>query len=98
MTISRRTGPGGSESGGEDGTERGAEALASVTYLPGAYPPGAYPPGAYPPGAYLPGAREGDARRAENVTLHAITRRGQSRAEVADLLRRREIDPHVAEA
>lgn len=43
-------------------------------------------------------AHSGDARRAENVTLHAITRRGQSRAEVADLLRRREIDPTVAEA
>ncbi|MEN9620449.1 MAG: hypothetical protein RL499_642 [Actinomycetota bacterium] len=43
-------------------------------------------------------AHHADARRAENVTLHAITRRGQSRAEVADLLRRREIDPIVAEA
>ncbi|MDX2025931.1 regulatory protein RecX [Microcella sp.] len=43
-------------------------------------------------------AQTREVRRAENVTLHAITRRGQSRAEVADLLRRREIDPVVAEA
>lgn len=43
-------------------------------------------------------AQTRDERRAENVTLHAITRRGQSRAEVADLLLRREIDPVVAEA
>lgn len=50
------------------------------------------------PVAYLPGVREADARRAENVTLHALTRRGQSRAEVAELLRRREIDPIIAEA
>lgn len=50
------------------------------------------------PVSYLPGVREAQQQRAENVSLHAITRRGQSRAEVADLLRRREIDPHVAEA
>jgi len=30
--------------------------------------------------------------------MHAITRRGQSRSEVADLLRRREIAPQIAEA
>lgn len=42
-------------------------------------------------------SERGQSRRAENVSLHAITRRGQSRAEVADLLRRREIDPVVAE-
>ncbi len=50
------------------------------------------------PVSYLPGVREAQQQRAENVSLHAITRRGQSRAEVADLLRRREIDPHVAAA
>ena len=42
--------------------------------------------------AFLPGVREADAQRAENVTLHALTRRGLSRGEVIDLLRRREID------
>lgn len=50
------------------------------------------------PVSYLPGVREAGAHRAENVTMHALTRRGQSRAEVADLLRRREVDPLVAEA
>ncbi|WP_169077692.1 regulatory protein RecX [Microcella alkalica] len=48
--------------------------------------------------AFLPGVREADAQRAENVTLHALTRRGLSRGEVVDLLRRREIDPIVAQA
>lgn len=48
--------------------------------------------------AFLPGVREADAQRAENVTLHALTRRGMSRGEVIDLLRRREIDPIVAQA
>lgn len=38
------------------------------------------------------------ARRAENVALHAITRRGQSRAEVADLLARRDLPAEVIEA
>lgn len=50
------------------------------------------------PVVFLPGVREADTRRAENVTLHALTRRGQSRTEVAELLARREIDPIVAEA
>jgi regulatory protein len=47
------------------------------------------------PLAFLPGVREANEKRAENVTLHALTRRGMSRAEVADLLARREIDPVV---
>lgn len=38
------------------------------------------------------------ARRAENVSLHAIARRGQSRAEIAELLVRRELPPEVVEA
>lgn len=38
------------------------------------------------------------ARRAENVALHAITRRGQSRAEIADLLARRELPADIIEA
>lgn len=38
------------------------------------------------------------ARRAENVSMHALTRRGQSRAEVADLLARRELPPEVVES
>ena len=45
--------------------------------------------------AFLPGVREADEKRAENVSLHALGRRGMSRAEVVDLLTRREIDPIV---
>lgn len=48
--------------------------------------------------AFLPGVREADERRAENVSMHGLARRGMSRAEVLDLLQRREIDPIVAEA
>lgn len=47
---------------------------------------------------FLPGVREADEKRAENVSLHALTRRGMSRAEVVDLLSRREIDPIVIQA
>lgn len=54
--------------------------------------------GAIAPVAFLPGVREADERRAENVSLHALGRRAQSRAEVVELLRRREIDPIVIEA
>jgi regulatory protein len=39
-----------------------------------------------------------EARRAENITMHALTRRGQSRAEIGDLLHRREVDAGAAEA
>lgn len=48
--------------------------------------------------AFLPGVREADERRAENVSMHGLARRGMSRSEVLDLLKRREIDPIVAEA
>lgn len=48
--------------------------------------------------AFLPGVREADEKRAENVSLHALGRRGMSRAEVIDLLTRREIDPIVVQA
>ena len=54
-------------------------------------------PDATPGVSFLPGVREADERRAENVSLHALTRRGMSSAEVLDLLQRREIDPIVAE-
>jgi regulatory protein len=39
--------------------------------------------------------REVDEKRAENVTLHALTRRGMSRAEVSELLHRRQLDSAV---
>lgn len=50
------------------------------------------------PVAYLPGVREAGERQAENISLHALTRRGMSRGEVVELLNRREIDPLVAAA
>jgi regulatory protein len=42
--------------------------------------------------------READEKRAENVSLHALTRRGMSRAEVTELLRRRQIDPVIIQS
>lgn len=68
--------------------------LAPVTFLPGAREAQAEHAAA----ADAVASHEADARRAENITMHALTRRGQSRAEIAELLRRREIDPVVAEA
>lgn len=87
MTSSRTTGQGDAELD---------EAIAPVTYLPGVRE--AEAERARLETAEAESVRAADARRAENVTLHALTRRGQSRAEIADLLRRREIDPVVAEA
>jgi len=57
----------------------------------------ATPPDEVPAVRRNPGA-ERAARRAENVALHAITRRGQSRAEVAAVLARRELPAEVIEA
>jgi len=84
-----------SGSGGED-------ALAPVTYLPGAREAEILARAE----AEAQDLAEGDAdseyaaqeRRAENITMHALTRRGQSRAEIGDLLLRREIDVCVAES
>lgn len=87
MPTSRTTGPDDAEPG---------SGLAPVTYLPGVRE--AAVEREVRAAAEAEASRVADARRAENVTMHAITRRGQSRAEVADLLRRREIDPVVAEA
>jgi regulatory protein len=50
------------------------------------------------PVTFLPGVREAGESRAENVTLHALTRRGMSRAEVVDLLVRRDIDPVIIDS
>ena len=89
MPTSRTTGQG--SSGRDDDT------LAPVTYLPGVRENSAHEDSAHENSVRENSEREADARRAENVTMHAITRRGQSRGEVAELLRRREIDPVVAE-
>ncbi len=90
MTGSRTTGQGGSRDGDRD------TVIAPVTYLPGVREAAAERLQLAADQAET--SRAADAHRAENVTMHALTRRGQSRAEIADLLRRREIDPIVAEA
>ena len=90
MTGSRTTGQGGSGDGDRD------TAIAPVTYLPGVREAAAEREALAT--AEAESDRAADARRAENVTMHALTRRGQSRSEIAELLRRREIAPEVAEA
>lgn len=97
MTTSRTTGQGDAP---HDGSGHGNEPLAPVTYLPGVREAAAERESraASAVAAEAQSQREADARRAENVTMHALTRRGQSRGEIADLLRRREIDSTVAEA
>jgi regulatory protein len=91
MTGSRTTGQGGTGDGDRDRDT----AIAPVTYLPGVREAAAEREALAVIEAEE--TRAADARRAENVSMHALTRRGQSRAEIADLLRRREIDPIVAE-
>jgi len=89
----------GALSGGSPG---GDDALAPVTYLPGAREAEILARAE----AEVDRLAESDAdsdyqaeeRRAENITMHALTRRGQSRAEIGDLLLRREIDVCVAES
>ena len=91
MTGSRTTGQGGT---GDSDRDRDT-VIAPVTYLPGVREAAAEREAL--DAAEAEETRAADARRAENITMHALTRRGQSRAEVADLLRRREIDPVTAE-
>ncbi|MBX9470556.1 regulatory protein RecX [Microcella sp.] len=95
MTGSRTTGQGGTDhdSTGDDGAEN--DVIAPVTYLPGVREAAAEREALAV--LEVEKTRAADARRAENITMHALTRRGQSRAEVADLLRRREIDSVTAE-
>ncbi len=100
MTGSRTTGQGGvdrdradRDSADRDGADR--DVIAPVTFLPGVRE--AEAERAALAVVEAESTRAADARRAENVTMHALTRRGQSRAEIAELLRRREIDPLVAE-
>lgn len=91
MPSSRTPGQAGNDASGvADG------ALAPVTFLPGVREAAAQL--AQLEAAERESEQAADARRAENITMHAITRRGQSRAEVAEILRRREIDPVIAEA
>lgn len=61
--------------------------MARVTYLPGVTPP-------KPPAA----PEERQARRAENVSMNSLTRRGMSRWELRNTLLSRELNPEVVEA
>jgi regulatory protein len=72
------------------------EVIAPVTYLPGVRE--AEAENARREIDEAESNRAADARRAENVSMHALTRRGQSRAEIAELLRRREISALAIEA
>ena len=71
--------------------------LANVTYLPGVQPPSGDPE----PAADLASAAQaaddlaGEYHRAENVSLHALTRKGQSRRELERILRSREFSDEI---
>ncbi len=80
MTLSRTPGQAGTV---DD------EVIAPVTYLPGVRE--AEAENARRELEEAESNRAADAKRAENVSMHALTRRGQPRAEIAELLRRREI-------
>lgn len=89
------------------------EHLAPVTYLPGFGPAAASPAAAAAGSSRVdsaaaeaeveaeraPGGEvsERQARRAENVSLHGLTRRNMSRWELENLLRSRELDEHSIE-
>lgn len=69
-------------------------ALARVTYLPGVTPPEPLSaPGSDPEEDW-----SAQRRRAENVSMHALTRRGLSRGELGRVLLSRDLDPGIVEA
>jgi regulatory protein len=76
--------------------------LARVTYLPGAQPPSDPDTTASAePEATTEASADATARqhdRAENVSMHALTRRGLSRRELERTLRSRELDDDVIAA
>lgn len=78
-------------------------ALAKVTYLPGVTPP-AVPSAAAQSAAAQNEAAQNEAaqgkaaRRAENVSMSALTRRGQSRWELRQLLLARDLEPGAVDA
>jgi regulatory protein len=85
------------------------ETLARVTYLPGVTPPAAPVLAEGPSTDEQHGDEQStdeqstndwDAqeRRAENVSMHALTRRGMSRWELGHVLLARDLDPCVVEA
>ena len=82
------------------------EGLAKVSYLPGVVAPGVVAPGVVAPGVEVPSAAApepgsdwaAEERRAENVSMHALTRRGMSRWELGEVLLSRELDVCIVEA
>jgi regulatory protein len=84
-----------------DGLVSGGDGLARVTYLPGVVPPPS-PDTDHPPATNEGSASgTGDRRRevrAENVSMHALTRRGLSRWELRKTLLARELEEDTVEA
>lgn len=82
------------------------DGLAEVIYLPGVVPPSgvasasATEPVLEPAPPLEPEPSRGPAAstRAENIAMHALTRRGQSRRELEVILLGREVDPETVEA
>lgn len=88
-------------------TTSARDGLAEVIYFPGvAAPADVVAPGLVPapslaPSAEIapePGRGPATSTRAENVAMHALTRRGQSRRELEAILTARELDPETIEA
>lgn len=91
------------------GTSAGpGEGLAKVTYLPGVVSPDAEASSVdalatatgetAPPSPGLGSDWAAEERRAENVSMHALTRRGMSRWELGEVLLSRELDVCIVEA
>lgn len=83
------------------------DGLAEVIYFPGVAPPSgaavtesvdAPPVGAAPVREPTPSRGPAASTRAENIAMHALTRRGQSRRELEAILASRELDPDTVEA
>ena len=77
------------------------EGLAKVSYLPGVVAPGVVAPGVEVPSAAAPEPGSdwaAEERRAENVSMHALTRRGMSRWELGEVLLSRDLDVCIVEA
>lgn len=78
--------------------------LAKVTYLPGVTPPEpgkperAGKPERMAKSAIVRDDWSAEERRAENVSMQALTRRGMSRWELGEVLLARELDPCIVEA
>ena len=71
------------------------ERIAKVTYLFGIAPESSneQPPSEEPAASTTAPPSEAKSSRPENVSMHALTKRGMSVAEMTTLLERREIDP-----